>query len=159
MLVGYKTTEGVYTMEIILQNDEVKLSDKAILVDGFCSGNQFEDKGMGGFVVMLKDEDKKEIISRGTGKGYSNNYWELYALYQGVLFAKLRDIEDIYTDSKVVLYWLVNGKCKKGTLQKEEIDKMIQEIIVNGMGKKIKFWKTDVWGDIPADAKNGDNWS
>ncbi|MBB4080014.1 ribonuclease HI [Lewinella aquimaris] len=127
---------------------------KSISVDAACSGNPGRMEYQG-----VTTSGKRQIFHRAFPLG-TNNVGEFLALVHGLAFLQKQQQPDlpIYTDSKIAMGWIRKGKCKT-TLPRnaktEElyalIDRGEQWLRDNKITNPIYKWKTEVWGEIPAD--------
>jgi ribonuclease HI len=119
-------------------------------VDAWTSGNP----GMGGCRTV---DAKGEILDEhNSSTPHTNNYFELKAISQGILYAAFVTPEDpciIYSDSQCALSWIASGE-HHATRDTQLITEMI-EYIRDGLKRfpqiKVEKWDTSRFGEIPAD--------
>lgn len=130
----------------------------AIAVDGACSGNPGRMEYRAVRVI-----DGQEIFHIGATKKFigTNNIAEYLAMiHLAAILAKNNDTKTpIYTDSKNTFSWLRRGHSKT-TLEQNETTAPTLELLrradawlaENGpIRNPILKWKTELWGEIPAD--------
>ncbi|MCP9236261.1 viroplasmin family protein [Lewinella sp. JB7] len=127
---------------------------KSISVDAACSGNPGRMEYQG-----VTTSGKRQIFHRAFPLG-TNNIGEFLALVHALAFLQKQQQPDlpIYTDSKIAMGWVRKGKCKT-TLPRNAktaelydlIDRGEQWLRDNKITNPIYKWKTEVWGEIPAD--------
>lgn len=103
--------------------------------------------------------EKQIIFSKGPIQNGTNNIGEFLGLVHALALCKQNNItEDIYTDSITALAW-IREKHAKTTVNIERLNPELHQLIKraeewlrnNTYSNKIHKWKTDVWGEIPAD--------
>lgn len=128
---------------------------ESISVDAACSGNPGNMEYRG--VYTLTGE---EVFKQGPFKQGTNNIGEFLALVHAMAFMKTHHkILPIYSDSKTGISWVKAKKVKTKLTQTEnnkEIFALIrraeQWLAHNDISPfKIIKWKTEQWGEIPAD--------
>jgi len=146
------------TGKVISEAERKKIGEPvvpSVSVDAACSGNPgiLEFRG-----VMTGS--KKELFSRGPYPEGTVNIGEFLALVLGLALIKRKGWKfPIYSDSKTAIKWVkdkkVNTKLKKNQKNKElfdMIDKALDWLRKNDYSSiPILKWRTDVWGEIPAD--------
>jgi ribonuclease HI len=127
---------------------------KSISVDAACSGNPGRMEYQG-----VTTTGKRQLFHRAFPLG-TNNIGEFLALVHGLAFLKKNGEPDlpIYTDSKIAMGWIRKKKCKTTlprTNQTAELHEMIERaeswLKQNPVTNPIYKWKTESWGEIPAD--------
>ena len=127
---------------------------ESFCVDAACSGNPglMEYRGVWTY-------DRTELFHMGPIAGGTNNIGEFLALVHALAyFNKLNQKMVIYTDSKTAQAW-VRNKHAKTTLQKKPSNHVLFTLIEraeawlhnNTWQHTILKWKTEEWGEIPAD--------
>ncbi|MDO4461756.1 MAG: ribonuclease H family protein [Bacteroidia bacterium] len=127
---------------------------RAIAVDAACSGNPgvMEYRG-----VSLWDN--KEIFHCKHELG-TNNIGEFLAIVHCMALLQKKGAEDItiYSDSKIAMSWVRNGKCRtklEFTPRTAELLSIVQRaekwLASNSFRVPLVKWPTEVWGEIPAD--------
>jgi len=126
----------------------------SLTVDAACSGNPGDLEYRG--VIF---PEKIEIFHQGVFPEGTVNIGEFLALVHGLAYLKQKELNwAIYSDSKTAIAWIRNKKVKT-TLQKtpknqklfELIDRAIIWLENNEYETEILKWKTQEWGEIPAD--------
>lgn len=139
-------------LQIVINNTENLPEKDAIIADGYCKNHQDADNRIGGYIIVKNNR----IIEHRADLGGSNNLWELRAIYAALKYINGKGKGTIYTDSLVVMYWLLNGKVKVA-VDKEKVQKGIKCIYEYIKSKKLnvtlKFWDQKRFGTIPADPK------
>ena len=93
---------------------------------------------------------------------HTNNYAELVAISNGLIYcynvASLTEITNlkftVWTDSTTALTWLKKG-CANTNRDTEMLNSIINDIkaiLINNPLISIKKWRTDLWGENPADS-------
>ena len=126
----------------------------SISVDAACSGNPGRMEYQGVTTV-----GKKRLFHRAFPLG-TNNIGEFLALVHALAFLQKQGQPElpIYTDSKIAMGWIRKGKCKT-TLPRNKKTEELYELIdraeawlkANTITNPVYKWKTEVWGEIPAD--------
>ncbi len=128
---------------------------KSIAVDAACSGNPgiMEYRG-------VDTNTKTELFRKGPFKNGTNNIGEFLALVHALALLNKEDKLEmpIYTDSRTALAWVRNKKVKT-TLKRDRhnapmfklVDRAMVWLANNHYKNPIIKWKTDEWGEIPAD--------
>lgn len=127
---------------------------ESIAVDAACSGNPglMEYRG-------VYTRTGEVIFHQGPFKNGTNNIGEFLALVHGLAFLKQQNSNlPIYTDSKTALAW-VKAKKTKTLLEKNAGNEALFDLMAraekwltdNTYNTEILKWKTEVWGEIPAD--------
>lgn len=137
---------------------ELNTNDKPILpsisVDAACAGNPGTLEFQGVYT-----ETQTPLFQRGPYKMGTVNIGEFLAIVLGLAWLKKNKLDyPIYTDSKTAMAWIkkrqVNTKLQ-WTKENEELLKAVHSSIKwlkeNKFDNKILKWKTDIWGEIPAD--------
>lgn len=130
------------------------VTSEAIAVDAACSGNPGAMEYRG---VYLRDG--REIFHFGPVHG-TNNIGEFLAIVHGLALLKQKGLftMPIYSDSVNAQLWVRMRKCKTTLARNErteELHQMIERaetwLKSNSYANPIIKWKTDEWGEIPAD--------
>ena len=131
-----------------------RIVGKSISVDAACAGNPGRMEYQG-----VTTSGKRRLFHRAFDLG-TNNIGEFLALVHALAFLKKQEQPDlpIYSDSKIAMGWIRKGKCKT-TLEKNERTRELYDFIaraeawlkVNTVTNPIYKWKTEAWGEIPAD--------
>jgi ribonuclease HI len=126
----------------------------SLSVDAACSGNPGDMKYRG-----VHTASGKEMFRVGPVKQGTNNTGEFLALVHGLAFLKQQGSNlPIYSDSANAIKWVRNRKCKtllQRTPENARLFNLIERAETwlndNAYNNPILKWKTDEWGEIPAD--------
>ncbi len=137
---------------------ELNTNDKPILpsisVDAACAGNPGTLEFQGVYT-----ETQTPLFQRGPYKMGTVNIGEFLAIVLGLAWLKKNKLDyPIYSDSNTAIAWIkkkqVNTKLE-WTKENEELLKAVHNSLKwlkeNKFDNKILKWKTDIWGEIPAD--------
>ncbi len=127
---------------------------QSISVDAACSGNPGKMEYRG-----VETATGRELFHQGPFENGTNNIGEFLALVHGLAMLKQHNSDlPIYSDSATAIVWVQAKKCKTKLIKtsKNEIlfdliaraEKWLTENIYTN---KILKWKTEMWGEIPAD--------
>ncbi|MFT5166477.1 MAG: ribonuclease HI [Saprospiraceae bacterium] len=128
---------------------------KSIAVDAACSGNPGDMEYRG-----VDTATGDEIFKIGVFKKGTNNVGEFLALVHGLAYLQQIKAYDlpIYTDSKTAIAWVRNKKAKTNLKRSAVNDKLFvliergeKWLKMNTWKNPIIKWKTEEWGEIPAD--------
>lgn len=124
-------------------------------VDAACSGNPGVMEYQG-----VDTKTKSEIFRQGPFKNGTNNIGEFLALVHALALLKKagKDKLPIYSDSRTAMAWVRNKKTKT-KLKRSAANQFLFELIEraekwlreNQFSNPILKWKTEEWGEIPAD--------
>ena len=125
----------------------------SIAVDAACSGNPGLMEYQG-----VDTKNKTRIFYQKFELG-TNNIGEFLALVHALaMFKKTGQNTPIYTDSRTAMAWVRNKKAKtllKKTSQTAKLYELIDRaetwLKTNTYNNPIMKWKTEEWGEIPAD--------
>ena len=105
-------------------------------------------------------ENGDVLFHKGPFKAGTNNIGEFLALVHALAYLKLTGETDVtvYTDSRTALAWLRNKKAKT-TLKRQPANRKLFELVAraerwlqdNNSYNPVRKWKTEEWGEIPAD--------
>ncbi|MBN2893117.1 MAG: ribonuclease H family protein [Bacteroidales bacterium] len=154
---GYEEFYGKKGKKTELTPEQIALHGKpiglSIAVDAAFNGKLMEYQGV--FV-----ETNTKIFHFGPVQGGTNNIGEFLALVHVLAYQKQHKMNyPIYTDSKTAMSW-VRLKRSKTELTMNQQNKKIFELITRAEKwlnnndysmYKILKWKTEIWGEIPAD--------
>lgn len=132
----------------------------AIAVDAACSGNPGKMEYQGVFVdfgtqpAMSVQLFKSPVFENGT-----NNIGEFLAIVHALAWQKQKKMSyPIYSDSVNAQLWIRQKKCKTKLQRNAKNDYLFQLIEraekwlnENAIEVPILKWKTEIWGEIPAD--------
>ncbi len=127
---------------------------ESLCVDAACSGNpgNLEYKG-----VYLKT--RQEIFYQGVFKEGTNNIGEFLAIVHALAYLKKHEKDiPIYSDSINAISW-VHKKRVRTQVERTQANKPLFELIdraekwlkENQYPNRVLKWKTDIWGENPAD--------
>lgn len=125
----------------------------SIAVDAACSGNPGKMEYRGVFV-----KTGKEIFHYACELG-TNNIGEFLAIVHGLSYLKKHNLTlPMYSDSVNAIKWIKEKKCKTKLERNTQTETLYQYIEraeqwlkQNTWNTKILKWKTEKWGEIPAD--------
>ena len=126
----------------------------AIAVDAACSGNPGKMEYRGVYVAT-----NTEIFKSPVFKGGTNNIGEFLAIVHCLAWQqKNRTNLPIYSDSVNGQKWVSQGLCRTKLVQNEK-NRYLFEVIAraekwlhdNTFRVPIRKWRTEIWGEIPAD--------
>lgn len=125
-------------------------------VDAACSGNPGKMEYRGVYTATGQEIFKVGPFEQGT-----NNVGEFLAIVHGLALLKQKgesNINLIYSDSVNGMSWVKQGKCKTKlaqTAKNAELFGLIKRaenwLANNSYDTEVRKWKTEVWGEIPAD--------
>lgn len=132
----------------------------AIAVDAACSGNPGKMEYQGIFVdfgtqpATTVNLFKSPVFENGT-----NNIGEFLAIVHALAWQKQKHVQyPIYSDSVNAQLWIRQKKCKTKLQRSDKNDYLFQLIEraenwlnSNEIEVPILKWKTEIWGEIPAD--------
>lgn len=151
---AYEAYAVGYDRYKMLQVTEKKPSQNCIAVDAACSGNPgvMEYRG-------VRLSDKVELFHYKCNLG-TNNIGEFLAIVHALAMLKKNGLDDvaIYSDSKIAIGWVRQGKCRT-KLQYSPTTADLFDLIRraelwlanNKYNNKLEKWPTEIWGEIPAD--------
>jgi len=132
----------------------------AIAVDAACSGNPGKMEYQGVFVDFGTQPAttvplfKSQLFENGT-----NNIGEFLAIVHALAWQKQKKVSfSVYSDSVNAQLWVRNKKCKTKLKRNDKNDYLFQLVEraekwlnENTIEVPVLKWKTDLWGEIPAD--------
>lgn len=132
----------------------------AIAVDAACSGNPGKMEYQGVFVDFgTQPATKVDLFKSPVFENGTNNIGEFLAIVHALAWMKQKHVAyPIYSDSVNAQLWIKQKKCKT-KLQPNDKNAYLFELIAraekwlneNAIEVPIMKWKTDIWGEIPAD--------
>lgn len=145
---------------IDLNNVGEKPVSPAIAVDAACSGNPGKMEYQGVFVDFNTQPAttarlfKSPVFPNGT-----NNIGEFLAIVHALAWQKQKKLSyPIYSDSVNAQLWIRQKKCKtklQRNAQNENLFELVERaekwLGENAISVPILKWKTEIWGEIPAD--------
>ena len=157
---GYQqTSQRDYESARLQVNETTRLQvempiTQSIAVDAACSGNPGKMEFQGVFVETKTNLFKSPVYEHGT-----NNIGEFLAIVYCLAWQHKHKLSyPIYSDSVNAQKWVREGVCKT-KIEENEKNKPLFEVIrwaekwlkTNSFRVPIYKWKTEVWGEIPAD--------
>ncbi len=157
---GYQqTSQRDYASTRLQVNETTRLQvempiTQSIAVDAACSGNPGKMEFQGVFVETKTNLFKSPVYEHGT-----NNIGEFLAIVYCLAWQHKHKLSyPIYSDSVNAQKWVREGVCKT-KIEENEKNKPLFEVIrwaekwlkTNSFRVPIYKWKTEVWGEIPAD--------
>lgn len=127
---------------------------QSIAVDAACSGNPGKMEFQGVFVETKTHLFKSPVYEHGT-----NNIGEFLAIVYCLAWQHKKKLNyPIYSDSVNAQKWVREGVCKTKITENEK-NKPLFEVIrwaekwlkENSFRVPIYKWRTEIWGEIPAD--------
>ncbi|MBR6438564.1 MAG: ribonuclease H family protein [Bacteroidales bacterium] len=131
-----------------------KPNTNAIAVDAACSGNPGKMEYRGVFV-----ETNTELFKSPVFEGGTNNIGEFLAIVHCLAWQQKKRINlPIYSDSVNGQKWVSEGLCRTKLVENEK-NRYLFEVIRraekwlhdNTFRVPIMKWRTEIWGEIPAD--------
>jgi ribonuclease HI len=126
----------------------------SISVDAACSGNpgKLEYRG-------VETATGRELFRMGPFEQGTNNVGEFLAIVHGLAYLKKNGSSlPLYSDSVNAQLWVRAKKCKtklEQTTKNNELFELIARaeawLQLNKYDNKVLKWKTEIWGEIPAD--------
>lgn len=143
------TPQSVETIQ-----SDVKPITQAIAVDAACAGNPGKMEYRGVFV-----ETKTEVFHSPVFENGTNNIGEFLAIVHALSWQKKNNLHyPIYSDSVNAQLWIRQKKCKtklQPNSKNEVLFRWIQHaedwLANNTIDVPIMKWRTEIWGEIPAD--------
>lgn len=134
--------------------DAPKPLDNAIAVDAACAGNPGKMEYRGVYVATGTQVFKSPVFENGT-----NNIGEFLAIVHCLAWQKKNNLNiPIYSDSLNGQKWVREGVCKTKLAPSKhnaDIFDLIQRaenwLRNNDFRVPIYKWRTEIWGEIPAD--------
>ena len=137
-----------------LRDDVLQEIGESYSVDAACSGNP-------GVLEYrcVHNSTREEIFRRGPYPEGANNVGEFLAIVEALRLFKDQGITaPLYSDSRIAMGWVEKEECRTTlakTANNEELFRLIDEakmwLSENEYTTSILKWKTDEWGEIPAD--------
>jgi ribonuclease HI len=127
---------------------------QSISVDAACSGNPGKMEYRG-----VETATGRQLFHQGPFESGTNNIGEFLALVHGLAMLKQNNSDlPIYSDSATAIAWVRAKKCRT-KLEQNAKNEVLFDLIVraekwlkeNTYNNKILKWKTEMWGEIPAD--------
>ena len=131
-----------------------EINPESIAVDAGCSGNPGKMEYRG---VYLRTG--KEVFHQGPFEHGTNNIGEFLAIVHALALLKKNGSNmTVYSDSAVAQKWVRDKRCNT-KLEKNDKNSELHALILraeawlaaNDYANPVVKWKTDKWGEIPAD--------
>ena len=131
-----------------------EINPESIAVDAGCSGNPGKMEYRG---VYLRTG--KEVFHQGPFEHGTNNIGEFLAIVHALALLKKNGSNmTVYSDSAVAQKWVRDKRCNT-KLEKNDKNSELYALILraeawlaaNDYANPVMKWKTDKWGEIPAD--------
>ena len=131
-----------------------EINPESIAVDAGCSGNPGKMEYRG---VYLRTG--KEVFHQGPFEHGTNNIGEFLAIVHALALLKKNGSNmTVYSDSAVAQKWVRDKRCNT-KLEKNDKNSELHALILraeawlaaNDYANPVMKWKTDKWGEIPAD--------
>lgn len=132
----------------------------AIAVDAACSGNPGKMEYQGVFVDFgTQPATTVQLFKSPVFENGTNNIGEFLAIVHALAWQKQKKVSyTIYSDSVNAQLWVRQKKCKTKLQRNEKNDYLFQLVEraekwlnENTIEVPILKWKTEIWGEIPAD--------
>lgn len=153
--IGYEASQNKMSVNYDNSSGTVeKPIGKSIAVDASCSGNPGKIEYQGVFV-----ETGTLLFKSPAFEGGTNNIGEFLAIVHCLAWQQKKRISyPIYSDSVNGQIWVKNGICKTKLVENAK-NKALFDVIhraekwlkENDFRVPIYKWKTEIWGEIPAD--------
>ena len=131
-----------------------EINPESIAVDAGCSGNPGKMEYRG---VYLRTG--KEVFHQGPFEHGTNNIGEFLAIVHALALLKKNGSNmTVYSDSAVAQKWVRDKRCNT-KMEKNDKNSELHALILrdeawlaaNDYANPVMKWKTDKWGEIPAD--------
>ena len=145
--------------KVDLPDAKEKPISPAVTVDAACSGNPGKMEYQGLYVDFGTPPTTVALFKSPVFENGTNNIGEFLAIVHALAWMKQKRVQyPIYSDSVNAQKWIREKKCKT-KLQPNEKNKYLFELIAraekwlneNAIEVPILKWKTEIWGEIPAD--------
>lgn len=132
----------------------------AVAVDAACSGNPGKMEYQGLFVDFgTQPATTVQLFKSPVFENGTNNIGEFLAIVHALAWMKQKHVKyPIYSDSVNAQLWVRQKKCKtklqpnaKNEYLFELIARAEKWLIENAIEVPVLKWKTEIWGEIPAD--------
>ena len=148
------------TPMIDLSTAKEKPVSPAVAVDAACSGNPGKMEYQGVLVDFSTTPSKKlDLFKSPVFENGTNNIGEFLAIVHAVALQKKEGWHfPVYSDSYNAQLWVKQKKCKT-KLQRNADNEYLFELVAraekwlenNTIDVPVLKWKTEIWGEIPAD--------
>ena len=157
---GFTGFEKNATPQVDFSSLKEKPVSPAIAVDAACSGNPGKMEYQGVFVDFgTQPANSFNLFKSPVFENGTNNIGEFLAIVHALAWMKQKRVQyPIYSDSYNAQLWIKQKKCKT-KLQPNAKNEYLFELIAraekwlneNPIEVPILKWKTEIWGEIPAD--------
>ena len=157
----YEKNFGKYVpkLNLVLPFVKGKPIRDSYAVDAACSGNPGRLEYRCVQIHTRTGKGRREILREGPFVYGTNNIGEFLAIVHALMLFKKKGItQPIYSDSKNAITWVKHKKCKTKLTRDERnadlfrlIEKAEKWLKDNEYPNLILKWKTEDWGEIPAD--------
>lgn len=157
---GFSGFKKKAASKLDLSKSTEKPVSQAIAVDAACSGNPGKMEYQGVFVDFnTQPTTTKQLFKSPVFPNATNNIGEFLAIVHALSLQKKNGWNlPIYSDSVNAQLWVKQKKCKT-KLQPNETNAPVFQLIEraenwlndNAVEVPILKWKTEIWGEIPAD--------
>lgn len=128
-----------------------------LAVDAACSGNPGDMEYRG--VWVMEGKDSAEWFHQGVYHEATNNIGEFLAIVHGLALLKREGLDlPLYSDSATAQAWVRAKKCRtklERTARNADVFERIEAaerwLSANTYSTPILKWRTELWGEIPAD--------
>lgn len=150
---AYRKANPMQKPEVTILSGEQPIT-QAIAVDAACAGNPGKMEYRGVFV-----ETKMEVFHSPVFENGTNNIGEFLAIVHALSLQKKQGLHfPIYSDSVNAQLWIRQKKCKtklqpndKNAVLFHWIEQAENWLANNTIDVPIIKWRTEIWGEIPAD--------
>ena len=151
---AYQNAAPINISKVKACNSSEQPISQAFAVDAACSGNPGKMEYRGVFIGTGAEIFRSPIFENGT-----NNIGEFLAIVHALAYQKKNGISfPIYSDSVNAQIWIRQKKCKtklepnsKNAYLFELIQRAENWLANNTVDIPILKWRTEIWGEIPAD--------
>ena len=157
---GFTGFDKKETPQVDLTQVEEKPVSPAVAVDAACAGNPGKMEYQGFFVDFgTQPATTVQLFKSPVFENGTNNIGEFLAIVHALAWMKQKHVTyPIYSDSYNAQLWIKQKKCKT-KLQPNDKNEYLFELIAraekwlneNTIEVPILKWKTEIWGEIPAD--------
>ena len=131
-----------------------EIIQESLAVDAACSGNPGDMEYRGVYV-----KTGQEIFRMGPFPDGTNNIGEFLAIVHGLAILKQKGLSiPLYSDSKTAMGWVQKKCCNtklERTTRNEKLFELVRRaelwLMGNTYPNPIFKWRTEKWGEIPAD--------
>jgi len=150
---GYEAHEAKHKATPVANNGP-QPQEQAIAVDAACAGNPGKMEYRGVFVATGTEVFRSKVYEGGT-----NNIGEFLAIVHCLAWQHKNKLNyPIYSDSVNGMKWVALGLCRTKLKQTEKnsdlfdvVHRAEQWLRTNDFRLPLIKWRTELWGEIPAD--------